>query len=659
MAVLPTYQEMILRPALFPVSFSYDGVCYHGFPGDVFPLVSHEEGQEKKCRRDILYFSGPKGLLIRAECAHYPDYGFMEWTLHFSAREETGVLSRVMCLDGLLPGEGPVLKGILGDHGNQYRPYEKDLAAESVHFLSDSGRPTHIHFPYFHLASETGGYLMAIGWAGTWQADFEKAEGGAFVRCQGVIDLQLQLQPGEEIRMPLMAVGHYQGQDDRHAMQVWRKWMIECNLPEFTRGEPMHAFSTSCWALDTGRPNSDGSISEGCDSWRPTLEKMDAIGVHPDFRWLDAGYYPDPDGNTVPTQWWETVGVWELDPVKWPGKTFLESVEACRERNMRTLMWFEPERVTYVEGLEKNYGYNPAWALQREGDRVITNNLGDPDCFRWTVGRIAKTLAENKIDMYREDNNGNPGPLWRMMDEKQGENRRGITELKMVSAHYRMWDFFIETTSGYGGCCFVDSCASGGGRNDLESMRRGVPLLRSDSDRTSTALRLSMNLSFLPWIPCCGANTREKQGELDPKGVTDPYTWRASYLPILNIDSQYVYEPEENIPVLQAGIKEWQSIRHLLLREFYPLTPWHAPEDKTGFTAYAFYDRERGEGALLSFRMEECTRAELPLDLSFAGGEMALLDADSGDWLETKGGWITLHFDGPRTAHLHRIQLKK
>ena len=66
MAVLPTYQEMILRPALFPVSFSYDGVCYHGFPGDVFPLVSHEEWQEKKCRRDTLHFDRPARHIFTA-----------------------------------------------------------------------------------------------------------------------------------------------------------------------------------------------------------------------------------------------------------------------------------------------------------------------------------------------------------------------------------------------------------------------------------------------------------------------------------------------------------------------------------------------------------------------------------------------------------------
>ena len=131
------------------------------------------------------------------------------------------------------------------------------------------------------------------------------------------------------------------------------------------------------------------------------------------------------------------------------------------------------------------------------------------------------------------------------------ENRLGITENKLISAHYQMWDDIIACTSSDGGCAFVDSCAAGGGRNDLESMRRGVPLLRSDSDRTSTALRLSMTTSFNKWIPFCGANSKEKLSELAPVGVSDTYVWRASYLPTLNVDSQFVCDKEQDFSVFR------------------------------------------------------------------------------------------------------------
>ena len=175
--------------------------------------------------------------------------------------------------------------------------------------------------------------------------------------------------------------------------------------------------------------------------------------------------------------------------------------------------------------------------------KAVSNNIGDPACFRWTLQRILRTLQENRVEMYREDNNSDQALLWQHLDSLEGEDRAGITECRFIDAHYRLWDEIIACTSSYGGCAFVDSCASGGGRNDLESLRRGIPLLRSDADRTTAALRLSMTTSFNRWVPFCGANNKEKPDMLSPSGTLDHYVWRASYLSVLNVDSQFVQDP--------------------------------------------------------------------------------------------------------------------
>ena len=120
----------------------------------------------------------------------------------------------------------------------------------------------------------------------------------------------------------------------------------------------------SCLASDTGLPNSDGSISERASTWRPSLEKMLAEDVKVDFRWFDAGWYVAPDGASPQSDWWGTVGTWKLDPAKWPGDTFRQSTDFARAHGMKTLMWFEPERVTDPESLERYYGYDPAWAIR-------------------------------------------------------------------------------------------------------------------------------------------------------------------------------------------------------------------------------------------------------------------------------------------------------
>jgi alpha-galactosidase len=236
----------------------------------------------------------------------------------------------------------------------------------------------------------------------------------------------------------------------------------------------------------------------------------------------------------------------------------------------------------------------------------------------------------------------------------EGKQRQGITECKFIGAHYQMWQKIIACTLSHGGCGFVDSCASGGGRNDLESMRLGVPLLRSDSDRTTVALRLSMTSAFNRWIPFCGACTREKECELTPKGISDVYTWRASYLPALNVDSQFAQTPNENFDNLRFGIAEWKKVSPYLLKEFYPLTPWHHKDEKDGFTAYAFFDPETESGALLAFRQEDCKQTTLSLHLPFAKtAGFIFTDEDTRYAMNVqKGELLSITFDAPRTAKL-------
>ena len=333
-------------------------------------------------------------------------------------------------------------------------------------------------------------------------------------------------------------------------------------------------------------------------------------------------------------------------------------------------MWFEPERVTDPENLEKNYGYNKEWAINLEFEQknspdskarnAISNNIGNPDCYKWTTDRICKVLRENKVEMYREDNNCNPAILWKHLDGLEGENRRGITECKFIDAHYRMWDDIIECTKSYGGCAFVDSCASGGGRNDLESMRRGVPLLRSDADRTSVALRLSMTTAFNKWIPFCGANSREKIGENDSTGKSDVYIWRASYLPVMNVDSQFVYEPEQNFDIMRFGLKEWKKVNPYLLKEFYTLTPWHSEAENDSFTSYTYYDRENKKGVLLAFCQERCDVRTLPVKLPFAdeNQKCILIDEDTKEETICTDGSFNITFDKPRSAKLYFYEVR-
>lgn len=633
------YKNLLKDLSQLPFSFVYDGKEYKGFNNDFLPLEKNTEKCGDK-EKNILKFSLRNELEITLVLTHYYSHGVTEWTVWFenASKENSGVIENVKT-EILFEGDNPKLKGILGDHVNQYMPYNRDLSNNVVEFSTFSGRPTHLYFPYFNIEYGNRGAMLAIGWAGTWSAEFSSDGNLSKYTARSVNGLKTYLKPGEKIRTALFVLAPYSKRDEHYATNFWRDWYIKYNLPKADlQGNDMKPISTCFLAYDTGLPNSDGSISECHTTWRPSLEKMIEENIKVDFRWFDAGWYIAPDGTSAQSfvpghDWWFTVGTWEFDPQKWPGKTFLESTEFARQNGMKTIVWFEPERITDPENLAKNYGYNPDWAICKEGNRSIANNIGDDDCREWITKRVCKTLKDNKIEMYREDNNFGVGELWDYRDISEGENRKGITESKYIDGHYKMWDDIIECTLSNGGCGFVDSCAAGGGKNDLESMRRGVPLLRSDSDRTTAALRLSMTTSFNKWIPFCGANTVEKTHECNLTGVSDEYVWRASYLPVLNIQSQFVCDENQNFDLMRWGIDEWKRISPFLLKEFYPLTMWHSEKNTYDFTVHCYYDPEQEQGIILAFRQENCVRDSITVSLPFAeeSNRYVIKDEDSGE----------------------------
>ena len=652
------HEAILENPASFPFRFYYGGRPIRGFPDSEFLCVEKSVRREDEKVRTEITWRKDGALFVTLHCTHYTLYGVTEWTVWFENRghQDTDVLSDAETVL-TFPGKYPTLKGILGDHGNHYRPYALDVAAQPRYFESNSGRATHVCFPYFNLEAGDAGAMLAIGWAGTWRADFayDAAKGVTEYRARSVNRLNARLRPGEKIRTALFVRAPYQVRSEDYAANFWRSWFLAHNLPKAdAQSNRIAPFSTCCIASDTGRKNSDGSISETYATWRPSLEKMIAEDAKVDFRWFDAGWYVAPDGSSPEEDWWGTIGTWTLDPVKWPGNTFRQSTDFARANGMKTIMWFEPERVTHPEEMAERWGYDPKWAVQLPGVRAISNNIGDPACFQWTLNRILHTLRENQVEMYREDNNSDQAPLWGYLDSLEGEDRSGITECKFIDAHYRLWDAIIACTLSYGGCGFVDSCASGGGRNDLESLRRGVPLLRSDADRTTTALRLSMTTAFNRWVPVCGANNKEKPGMLSPTGMLDPYVWRASYLPVLNVDSQFTQDPGQDFDMLRWGLREWKRVSPYLLKDFYLLTPWHTEQDVFGFTAYAFYDPDAASGALLAFRQEKCREEALSIALPFAGdGQTWMLkDEDTEETLASGDGCFTLRFAHPRQARL-------
>jgi len=130
-------------------------------------------------------------------------------------------------------------------------------------------------------------------------------------------------------------------------------------------------------------------------------------------------------------------------------------------------------------------------------------NEGDPAAFTWLTNHFDTLIKDNGVDWYREDmNGGGPCSSWRANDASK------------PAGHHR--EFLRPESPRLLGCApgdepglRIDSCASGGRRNDLETMRRAVPLLRSDFGGGTQAGAVEGNqghtYALSSWLPFQGA----------------------------------------------------------------------------------------------------------------------------------------------------------
>ena len=117
------------------------------------------------------------------------------------------------------------------------------------------------------------------------------------------------------------------------------------------------------------------------------------------------------------------------------------------------------------------------WLLSIPNYKTKYLDLGNPEALNWLTNHISMMITDNGLEWYREDlNYSGPYAAWVNRDSEQGKNRQGITENMYVQGHLAFWDT-LKQRHPY---LHIDACASGGRRNDLETMHRAVPLLRSD-----------------------------------------------------------------------------------------------------------------------------------------------------------------------------------
>lgn len=607
-----TWLEANLGPQAASPPFSF---LYGGEPFTAILKTWKIEHTSKKLdqnRQQLVsrYIDPKTGLEVRCVAVAYDAYPTVEWTVYLknTGAADSPFVDNLNALDIVLKRDVStefLLRHNAGSWAGAaaYALYETRLPHGMLkHVSAYGGRPSNTDLPYFNLEWGGQGVVLAVGWPGQWKADFHRDDHESLHLTSGQELTHFKLHPGEEVRTPLMVLQFWKG-EWVVSQNIWRKWMNEYNLPR-PGGKPVapifsgQAGYANSWMYEATEENQKAFI-----------DRFLEIGIKLDYWWMDTGWFYV---QGVPeNQWteemralnkqgrlWEKFNVWDVNQVRFPRGIKAVS-DYAHSKGIKTILWFEPERVTPDSWPQHE---RPEWCLKASTTPQMLLDLGNAAARKWVTDRVHEVLTQESIDVYRSDFNMDPLDHWRQND---APDRQGITENHWVAGYLEFWDELLRRNPNL----LIDSCASGGRRNDLETMRRSVPLWKSDYAIEPVGMQGQIyGLAFwLPYFGNCG-------------GQMDPYVFRSNMNPAITkgtwedrTPGHDVRAKEQDYGRLLQMIDQWRQVAPNYSGDYYPLTPYSLANN--AWIGWQFDRPDQGTGMAQAFRRAENTDETIRIKL--------------------------------------------
>jgi len=626
-----------LRPGI-GFSFRYNGRNIGpGIPIE-WRISTEEKGETTQTS-----FRHPSGLVVVREARSFPDFEAFEYTVRFrnESRSSLPALGPINALD-LSFGED-VLHGLslVSSGGGAADPVfpPKDFALARTFFApmvplnaqfwltAEEGNSSRINLPFFFVENQdkSAGIYVGIGWTGNWRASIQADYNKNHLRLQGgVPDINLQLEPGEEISSPAILVGAYRG--------------------------PLSAGSNRLRRLirDRYAPTIDGHIVEPpvlYTTWFDVGAELDeelfktladhAADIGQEIFLLDAGWYkgtatkPYTDMGAT----WDAIsnplGNWEQGEARTRFPSGLKVLaDYVRSRGMQFGLWFEPERVGPESVLAKTHADWIIWIPQRKWGLLY---FGRPEVQEYFCKILDQYIKELGLRYVRWDQNNNLMPYW---DAHDRPDRRGISQIRHLEGIHRVEDWLREHYPDV----ILESCAGGGQRIDLPTLKRRHTIWISDQTMDPHIVRFHLeglnhflpgNYQMVAFAP--PTVTYQKPGFVFPDIAHQSYFAGAFGL---------AGRLHEWPPVMKDQARKhfgiYKKVRRFLSEDFYLLRP--QPRDLQQWEAWQFHEPNAEEGFVQVFRLHATSPSEdIVLKALNPASSYRFWDAYLGDSFELAG----------------------
>ncbi len=505
-------------------------------------------------------------LTVTVEATIYEENASCEWTVFIKndGEENSQVISEFYAADCLIPtGDNPEMYFSKGSDPapDDFELLKTQLSIVPMKYTANGGR-TESFLPYFNINGEDSGAVISIGWTGQWFASFAKTLSADVNIKAKQESLRGYLEPGEEIRSPLVNLTFYKNKNALKGFNSFRNYTKDCVYPEGTK-----QVATAGLGVETpGITEEQIIINVGNvpESWTYSL----------DYFWVDAGWYK------INNDWSDSVGNWYADPDRFP-QGFKAISDAARARGIGFLLWYEPERACKGTDVYNECIKHDGWILIDEDheDRNLVN-IANEDCLEYLTDLMVESFKYNGVDCFRMDFNITPGAFWDEADNQLEDGRKGFAENHYVTNLYRFLDALLEEVPGL----TIDICASGGKRIDIEMIRRGIPLWRTDYN-------------------CMDGEGGTPDDILE---ATQAQTYGISFWLVHNGTCAYrtgEYAVRTNI-VSSSQLLDYYDIRPHMVGNYYPLT--YGGVDTSRYLAMQF-DTDASAGMALIYKRENVT----------------------------------------------------
>ena len=573
-----------------PFSFTYDGQPSSAFLKTWGYKVQRKPMPISGATNVIYTYTAPDGSLqVSCDVKIYRPQQAVMWVLRFknTGREKSKTIANVRTTDLLLHNNVTApftLRYTRGSNAgpDDFAPYQRVLNGTDEFVLRpEGGRSSQLNFPFFNIDTGSGhGMIAAIGWTGTWKANFKPEGEGRLQFATGIDRLNTWLNAGESVRSSSVCLMFWQGEDFIDGQNQWRQFVLSCLTPRID-GKPYRYPITTSFNYGDPYPCNEYSCLDE-DYALALIERYKQFNLVPKVFWLDAGWYTESARVKEGKNWYNTVGNWVVDSDRFPNglKPISDAIHAI---GSEFLVWFEPERI--FKGSRWSKELPKEWLIDAgEGTESYLFNLADTAAVSWLSHYINKFMDDNGIDHYRQDYNIEPAGFWYHNDP---EGREGITENHYVEGLYTYWDNILR----HHPRGFIDNCAGGGRRLDLETLQRSAPLWRTDYRYGEPVGYQTHTFGLALWLPQTGTGLMQ----------TDKFTTRSSMGSTV-IYSWKITEPENNLLEMRKLMDEIEELRPYYFEDYYPLTSTQHILGDSVWLAYQLNRRSANDGIVVAFR---------------------------------------------------------